>query len=94
MSIAELQKITIGVLVVGLGLIFFLVNRIIKILQKQVGTYALRGFLILAALAGFEFFRLLFKREPWYDLAWYASPFLYFWLILLGYGLVQYYKKS
>jgi hypothetical protein len=94
MTIAELQQLTIGVLVVGLGLIIFIFQRIIKIVQKQFGSAALWIYLILAAFAAFEFFRLLVLRPAWYTAAWYSSPFLYFWLILLGFSLVQYVKKK
>jgi hypothetical protein len=94
MSISELQQLTIAVLVAGLGLICLITTRIIKILRKQIGNFARWGFLILAVPAAFEILRLLVIREPWYDLAWYSSPFLYFWLILLGYSLVQYFKKQ
>lgn len=94
MTITELQQLTIGVLVVGLGLIIFIFQRISKIVEKQLGPAAPRIYLILAAFTAFEVLRLLVLRPAWYDESWYFSPFLYFWLILFGFSLVQYFKKK
>lgn len=93
MDIETMQNFSYLAAIIGLLAVSYLLIRLIKAFKKHDIKYAHFAYLIVGVFSIYELIEIISLKYKWFEKEWYHSPFVYFWLILLLFCVVQFIRE-
>lgn len=94
MDIGTILYLSYLLAICGFFAVCYLILRLIKAFKKYDVKYAHLAYLIIGIVPVYELIKTIHLKYKWFEKDWYYSPFVYFWLLLLLFCIVQFIRET